>query len=169
MKKFAGFFFLFLLISTTLFAQDVDKLRAKIEAMNKIYTQAMLDNDSEKMLSMYTDDIISMPSYQPTIKGITKVRELSEIQAKSGWKTTQFALNISDIIVAGNLTIEIGNYTMKMSGPDVPEWADNGKYMTIWEEQKDGSLKIKVETWNTDTDPWVQMEQSKQEELKKID
>ena len=169
MKKLAGFFFLFLLISTTLFAQDVDKLRAKIEAMNKIFTQAMLDNDTEKMMSLYTDDIISMPSYQPTVKGITKVRELSEIQAKSGWKTTQFALNITDIIVAGNLAIEIGNYTMKMSGPDVPEWADNGKYMTIWEEQKDGSLKIKIETWNTDTNPWAQMEQSKQEELKKVE
>jgi ketosteroid isomerase-like protein len=169
MKRLAGFFFLFLLISTTLFAQDVDKLKVKIEAMNKIFTKAMLDNDTEKMMSLYTDDIISMPSYQPTIKGIAKVRELSEMQAKSGWKTTQFALNITDVVVAGNLIIEIGNYNMKMSGPDVPEWADNGKYMTIWEEQKDGSLKIKIETWNTDNNPWVQMEQTKQEEMKKID
>jgi len=169
MKKLSGFFFLFLLISTTLFAQDVDKLKAKIEAMNKIFTQAMLDNDTEKMMSLYADDIISMPSYQPTVKGIAKVRELSEMQVKSGWKTTQFALSISDIIPTGNLTIEIGNYTMKMSGPDVPEWADNGKYMTIWEEQKDGSLKIKIETWNTDTNPWAQMEQTEQEEMKKVD
>jgi hypothetical protein len=58
---------------------------------------------------------------------------------------------------------------MKMSGPDVPEWADYGKYITIWEEQKDGSMKIKVETWNTDTNPWAQMEQTKQEEMKKVD
>jgi hypothetical protein len=41
--------------------------------------------------------------------------------------------------------------------------------MTIWEEQKDGSLKIKIETWNTDNDPWAQMEQTKQEEMKKVD
>jgi len=166
MKKLTGILFLILLISTTLLAQDVDKIKGKIEEKNKIYTKAMIDNDMETMLSMYTDDIISMPSYQPTVKGISKVRELSEIQAKSGWKTTQFALNTTDIIAQGNLAIEIGNYTMKMSGPDVPEWADNGKYMTIWEEQKDGSLKIKVETWNTDTNPWAQMEQSKQEEMK---
>ena len=137
--------------------------------MNKVYTKAMIDNDVEKMLSMYTEDIISMPSYQPTIKGIVKVRELSEMQAKSGWKTTQFVLSITDIIVQGNLAIEIGNYNMKMSGPDVPEWADYGKYITIWEEQKDGSMKIKVETWNTDTNPWAQMEQTKQEEMKKVD
>ncbi|MDP2365317.1 MAG: hypothetical protein Q8M94_16305 [Ignavibacteria bacterium] len=73
------------------------------------------------------------------------------------------------MIVAGNLAIEIGNYDMKMSGLGMPEWADNGKYITIWEEQKDGSMKIKVETWNTDTNPWAQMEQSKQEETKKVE
>jgi len=158
-----------IIISSSIYAQDVDKVKAKIEEMNKVYTKAMIDNDVEKMLSMYTEDIISMPSYQPTIKGIAKVRELSEMQAKSGWKTTEFILSITDIIVQGNLAIEIGNYNMKMSGPDVPEWADYGKYITIWEEQKDGSMKIKVETWNTDTNPWAQMEQTKQEEMKKVD
>lgn len=158
-----------IIISSSIYAQDVDKVKAKIEEMNKVYTKAMIDNDVEKMLSMYTEDIISMPSYQPTIKGIAKVRELSEMQAKSGWKTTEFVLSITDIIVQGNLAIEIGNYNMKMSGPDVPEWADYGKYITIWEEQKDGSMKIKVETWNTDTNPWAQMEQTKQEEMKKVD
>jgi hypothetical protein len=51
----------------------------------------------------------------------------------------------------------------------MPEWADQGKYITIWEEQPDGSMKIKVETWNTDTNPWAQMEQVKQEEVQKVE
>jgi len=169
MNKLFSIFIILLVISSSIFAQDVDKVKAKIEEMNKAYTKAMIDNDIDKMLTMYTDDIISMPSYQPTIKGIAKVRELSEMQTKSGWKTNEFVLSITDIIVQGNLAIEIGNYNMKMSGPDVPEWADQGKYITIWEEQKDGSMKIKVETWNTDTNPWAQMEQTKQEEMKKVD
>lgn len=158
-----------LFISSSIYAQDVKKVKAKIEDMNKVFTQAMIANDMDKMLSMYTVDIISMPSYQPTVKGIANVRELSEMQAKSGWKTTHFVLSITDIIVQGNLAIEIGNYDMKMSGPDVPEWADHGKYLTIWEEQKDGSMKIKVETWNTDTNPWQQMEDAKQEEMQKVE
>ena len=166
MKKMFFFLIALILISSSIFAQDVDKVKAKIEEMNKVYTKAMIDNDIDKMLSMYTNDIISMPSYQPAVKGIAKVKELSEMQAKSGWKTTQFDLSITDIIVQGNLAIEIGNYNMKMTGPDVPEWADYGKYITIWEEQKDGSMKIKVETWHTDTNPWAQMEQTKQEEMK---
>jgi len=169
MNKLFSFIVMLIIISSSIFAQDVDKVKAKIEEMNKVYTKAMIDNDIDKMLSMYTNDIISMPSYQPTVKGIDKVREISEMQAKSGWKTTHFVLSITDIIVQGNLAIEIGSYDMKMSGPDVPEWADNGKYITIWEEQKDGSMKIKVETWNTNTNPWAQMEQAKQEEMKKVD
>lgn len=169
MNKLFSFIIAVIIISTSVLAQDVEKVKTKIEALNKVFIQAMLDNDTDKMLSLYAEDIISMPSYQPTVKGIAKVRELSEMQAKSGWKTTQFDLSITDIIVQGNLAIEIGNYNMKMTGPDVPEWADNGKYITIWEEQKDGSLKIKVETWNTDTNPWAQMEQTKQEEMKKVD
>ena len=167
MYKLISFLIAFIFISSNIFSQDLDKVKAKIEKLNKIYTQAMLDNDMETMLSMYSDDIISMPSYQPMVKGIAKIKELSEAQIKSGWKTTKFDLKPTDILLAGNLAIEIGNYDMAMTGPGVPEWKDNGKYMTIWEEQKDGSLKIKVETWNTDTNPWAQMEQTKQEEMKK--
>ena len=165
MKKITGFLIAVIFISATLFAQDVDKIKAKIEEQNKIFTKAMIDNDTDKMLSMYTDEIISMPSYQPTVRGIANVRELSEKQAKSGWKTTHFVLNLTDVIVAGNLAIEVGNYDMKMSGPGVPEWADNGKYITIWEIQNDGSVKIKIETWNTDHNPWQEMQQMDKEEM----
>jgi ketosteroid isomerase-like protein len=39
---------------------------------------------------------------------------------------------------------------------------DHGKYLTIWEKQKDGSLKIKIETWNSDVDPTSMMNMAKQ-------
>lgn len=162
MKKYLTALTVFICFANSIYSQDAANIRTKIEANNKIFVQAMLDNDFDKMLSMYTNDIISMPSYQPTVKGLEKVRELSELQKNSGWKTTKFELNITDIILAGNLAIEIGNYNMIMTGPDVPEWADYGKYITIWEEQTDGSYKIKIESWNTDTNPWEQMNQEQQ-------
>jgi hypothetical protein len=34
--------------------------------------------------------------------------------------------------------------------------------MTIWEMQDDGSMKIKVETWNTDVNPWEEMQKMQQ-------
>jgi ketosteroid isomerase-like protein len=166
MKKFSGILIVTLVFSTILLAQDVEAVKAKIEKINKMYEKAMLDNDMEKMLSMYADDIISMPSYQPTVKGIEKVRELSEAQMKSGWKTNKFVLTTTDVLMGGNLAIEVGNYDMVMSGPQMPEWKDNGKYLTVWEIQKDGSLKVKAETWNTDHNPWQEMQQMNKEEKK---
>lgn len=168
MKKLFFVLVAVVFISTN-FAQDKEKIKAKIEEMNKQIVKCMLDNDMATMYKMYANDIISMPSYQPTIKGIAKVKELSEAQANSGWKTKHFEINPTDFLFAGNLIVEIGTYDMSMSGPNVPDWPDNGKYMTIWEEQPDGSLKIKVETWNTDTNPWAQMEQQKQPEMQKTE
>jgi ketosteroid isomerase-like protein len=162
MKKFLGILIAMFALSMALFAQDTEAVKAKIEKLDKVYEKAMLDNDVETMLSMYANDVISMPSYQPTVRGITRIRELSETQSKSGWETKKFILTITDVLTAGDLAIEIGNYDMIMSGPNVPEWKDNGKYLTVWEMQKDGSLKIKVETWNTNRNPWEQMEQDKE-------
>ena len=49
---------------------------------------------------------------------------------------------------------EVGHYVVKMQVPGIPEpVTDSGKYVTIWERQKDGSLKIFIDTWNTDTNP----------------
>ena len=164
MKKILLVAIVSVIFSATLFAQNVEEIKLKIEQMNKIYSQAMIENNLEKMMTLYTDDVISLPSYQPMIRGIEKIRELSDIQFNSGWKTNQFDLNTTDVFVSGNLAIEIGNYDMKMSGPDVPEWSDYGKYITIWEIQKDGSLKIKIETWNPDSYPFDQGEEVNEED-----
>jgi len=34
-----------------------------------------------------------------------------------------------------------------------PPVSDNGKYLTIWQQQPDGSLKMKIDIWNTDLYP----------------
>jgi hypothetical protein len=42
---------------------------------------------------------------------------------------------------------------------------DRGKYLTIWEKQKDGSLKVKIETWNSDINPMSMMKSNEQAEM----
>ncbi len=158
MKKFFLLSVLFSLIATPVKSQNIEDIRLKIDERNKYYTKAILENDVEAMLGMYTDNILSLPSYQPMIRGMASVRAISEEQKETGWRTTHFVLNTTDIIPAGNYIIEVGNYDMIMSPPDSEEeWPDNGKYITVWEVQDDGSLKIRVETWNTDINPWVNM------------
>ena len=160
MKKFFLFSVLFFLTANSVMSQNIEDLRSKIDERNKYYTKAILENDVEAMLGMYTDNILSLPSYQPMIRGIAAVRAISEEQQETGWKTIHFVLNTTDIIPAGNYVIEVGNYDMIMSPPDSDEeWPDNGKYITVWETLEDGTIKIRLETWNTDTNPWTNMDE----------
>ena len=63
-------------------------------------------------------------------------------------------LEIMEVFDCGDYIIEIGEYDISLSVPSMAQpVADKGKYVTIWERQKDKSLKIKIETWNTDINP----------------
>lgn len=149
-----------MLSSVFVFAQNLKELSAQIEKLNKVYSESMINNDTKTMMSLYTDDVVSLPSYQPMIRGIETLRLLSEQVENSEWKTTSLDMKTTDLIPTGNFVIEIGNYKMTMAGSGVPDWSDEGKYITVWQKQEDGQLKIRVEMWNTDLNPWLQMQQS---------
>lgn len=169
MKKYL-FVFVVIFAFNGALAQNLEELKSKVEQANKIFVHAMINSDFETMNSMYTENVISMPSYQPMIRGLNAIMEMGEMQKQSGWSTKNFALNMTDLIPAGSLTIEIGNYEIVMNMPgNTGEWSDIGKYLTVWETQKDGSLKIRVETWNTDTNPWENQGEEYYEEPEILD
>jgi ketosteroid isomerase-like protein len=150
---------LVLFIQSVAFAQANDALKSQIDKLNKEFSVAIVQGNTEKMLIMYSEDAISLPSYKPMQVGIAEIRKASQEDMKSGWKTTAFELKNQKIITSGNLITDIGTYKITMSGPGMEKPVDDhGKYLTIYEKQKDGSLKIKVETWNTDVDPMSMMQ-----------
>ena len=161
MKKLFSVLFTFLFIATFIDAQDNAELMKKIQAMNDESAKKMVSSDEAGMWGNYTEDVISMPSYEPMLKGLNACKESYKKMFESGMKMTAFKSTVTDILQSGNFVVDIGTYEITMTMPqmgDMP-WSDHGKYMTVWEMQDDGSLKIKVETWNTDTNPWMEMQQ----------
>jgi len=138
-------------------SQSKDKYKAQIEKNNKEMVAAMLSGNAEKTLSFYTDDVISMPNYEKMLEGKDALRKSNEAMAKAGWKVTAFEPVTLKVMSCDKTITEIGTYkiSFSMEGMDKPI-EDVGKYLTIWEKQADGSLKIKIETWNTDTNPMQQ-------------
>lgn len=159
-RNLLSFVMLFALVFTAgiVFSQSSQDYKSKIEKINKEMVKNMLEGNVEKSMSMYTEDAISLPSYEPMHEGLDAIRKATEKMMSSGWKCTSFEPNIVKVVPNGNLITEIGTYkiTMTMPGMDKP-MDDHGKYLTIWEKQKDGSLKVKVETWNSDVDPMTMM------------
>jgi ketosteroid isomerase-like protein len=147
-----------LLTANVAHSQSSSDYKAKIESINKDMTKNMLEGNTEKLLSLYTDDAISMPSYHPMEDGIAAIRKASEDMAKSGVKYTSFTPTTLKVLVNGNQITEIGTYKVTLTVPNMDKpIEDHGKYLTIWEKQKDGSLKVKVETWNSDVDQMSMM------------
>ena len=147
-----------LFMANTAFSQSSAEYKLKIEKINKEMTQYMLEGNAEKYLSLYTTDAISMPSYEPMLEGIAAIRKSNEEMMKSGMKITSFQTVTVKVLVSGNMITEIGTYKMSMTMPGMDKpMEDHGKYITIWEKQKDGSLKVKIDTWNTDVNPMSMM------------
>lgn len=156
---------LFITILTLLFctaiihSQDLSELKKKVQALNDEYAKAMLSGDMSSLWSGYADDVISLPSYEPMIKGLDAIKESSKKMEQAGVKFLSFSTACTDVMKSGNFIIDIGTYktSMQIPGMDMP-WNDHGKYLTVWEVADDGTMKVKAETWNTDTNPWADMQ-----------
>jgi ketosteroid isomerase-like protein len=152
--------FFFTLISFKVSAQSVsDHDKQMIKDINKELETYMVNGDYKGALKYYTDDAISLPSYQQMLKGKDAIEKQSMEDQKSGMKITAFEMETSDVFGSGDLLYEVGTYKITMESPNMKDpQNDHGKYLTVYEKEDDGSLKIKAETWNTDMNPWMQME-----------
>ena len=141
-------------------SQSNTDFKTKIESINKEMAKNMLEGNTEKLMSLYTNDAISMPSYQPIHDGLAAIRKANDEEAKTGVKYTSFTPTTLKVMANGSLITEIVTYKISMTMPSMDKPIDDhGKYLTIWEKQKDGSLKVKVEIWNSDVDPMSMMNQ----------
>jgi len=146
-----------LIAVSQLYAQGEADMKAKFNELNKKFSQMMLDNDLEGMLSYYAENFISMPSYQPALRSFDAMRESHKQQHEMGMKVTAFEIKATDVIVEGNIAVEIGTYTISMDMAEMGAIDDFGKYMNVWENQG-GDWKLRADMWNTDMNPWMNME-----------
>jgi ketosteroid isomerase-like protein len=147
---------------------DMEKLQSQVDAINDEMVEAIMANNPDASLKLYAEDLVSLPSYQPMIKGMEAMKAQIEEQKEMPMNMQSFTLTTMDLWASGKFVIEIGTYDMGMEWPDAPGgiWKDKGKYVTIFEIQENGSLLIKADIWNTDTNPWEEM-MAAQEEQKK--
>ena len=145
-------FCFFVGIST--YAQTDEQLKQKIESINKELSKAMIAGDNATVLKYYASDAISLPNNSKLIEGLDAIKKSNESMMQSGAKIKTFESATKQVKSCGNTITEIGTYKMSMTIPGMSsDYEDEGKYLTIWEKQSDGSLKIKTEIWNTDKQP----------------
>jgi len=146
--------FVAVVFTASAFAQNNDELKAKIVKINKEMQQAMLSGNASAGFAYYANDAISMPNYSKMAEGIEAIKKSNEAMMAMGMKITLFETNTLMVNTCENNIAEIGTYKMGFTMQGMPgTMTDVGKYLTLWEQQADGSLKIKFEIWNTDAYP----------------
>jgi uncharacterized protein (TIGR02246 family) len=128
---------------------DVAAIRSTIEANNARATAAMKAADTATMFANYADDAVMMMSNQKAWRGRA---EWSAGMAglMSVFTLKDVAFRITDLMVEGDAAIETGEYSMTLQ-PKAggKEMKDEGKYLTVWKKQADGSWKIIRDISNT--------------------
>jgi ketosteroid isomerase-like protein len=157
--KFLMLLFIFSFTAET-FSQDRDmsQTRKWIEESASRLEEAMVNGDNEYMMSLYGDNVYSLPAYEPMVHGKDNVMTNYKKMMESGFKFNSVDFEVVDVIGSGDMAVEIGTYKMNMSVPGMNDPIDdNGKYITVWEKDSAGNWKIAAETWNSDMNPWQNM------------
>jgi uncharacterized protein (TIGR02246 family) len=142
---------------------DVAVVKKTIEEFNAVSTEAMKTGDTEKSIQYYTEDAVSMPPNYPFIKGRAAIKNWMTEMSQSGVTINSAKFTSVEVDASGKIAYEVGEYDMSMTIPGMGEISDQGKYVSIWKQQADGSWKVHAEIWNTSS-PMPSMEPPMKEE-----
>jgi ketosteroid isomerase-like protein len=150
--------FAVLLVSSafSLFAQNdnVSEMRLNLEKWTDKFVKANLDGDYKTIANFYSDDAVSLPSYEPMWRGKNAILEGNKKDFESGMKFNSFKVKSLDLFGSGDLVYEIGTFEVNFNLPNMTSaMNDHGKYLNVWQKQNDGSWKLKADTWNSDVNP----------------
>jgi uncharacterized protein (TIGR02246 family) len=115
-------------------------LRA-IEAINQRDMQFALANDSDKMMSQWTDDIVLLQPAGPIMRGRKAIAQA--FQGVESPEIVEYELDMQEVMVSGDYAFQWGAYHYGMrprTGGDTVR--TSGKLMRILQRQPDGSWKI---------------------------
>ncbi len=119
---------------------DVKKI---IDQQNQIYMDGYNNQNSQMAVDLHTDDVFVMPPNSKILRDKQAVKKLIEDDIQNGVHDVVFTT--LDLKVDGDYAYEVGISTMKIGAT-----IDTGKYIVVWEKQKNGDWLIKADIWNTD-------------------
>ena len=134
---------------------DVEADIAAIKEIINQYQVACNTGDFDLWISLWADDGIQMPPDTPAIIGKEQIREGNK-PAFDQMNLDIAITSIEDAKVYGDLGLTRCTYTMKMTpkaGGDTINAVPDGKALTLYQRQSDGSWKIVYDCFNSNVPP----------------
>ena len=128
-------------------AQD----EAAIRQADMAFSTAAQAKNVDAAVAFYADDVAAMAPNESLKAGRDSARKMwADMVAMPGFSISWQPTKV-DVARSGDLGYTIGTYELTMNGPDGKPMVDRGKYAEVWRKQTDGSWKVVVDIFNTDT------------------
>jgi ketosteroid isomerase-like protein len=157
MKILNGFLiivFVLLILSFQVYAQatrEINRTKMQIEEFEKSFCENFAKGDAKAMTKGYTKDAIAFPPNAPTARGKDAIQKVFESFIAMG--NIDLKLQTDEVGIIGNTAITHGTYRFSLTMKDGNEIHDDGKFLEVWEEQKDGTWLRKYDMWNSSLPP----------------
>jgi uncharacterized protein (TIGR02246 family) len=135
-------------------AESTD-IEADVEAIKRVNVDlidAFNAGDVSAAVALVLDDAVDLPPHRPAVIGREAIR--SFLQSDLDQFTMNFADDIVEVEVAGDLAVIWSNYTVILTPKDDGKPIENnGKWLKVLKRQPDGSWKFLRNIWNSDNPP----------------
>ncbi|MEZ5826912.1 MAG: DUF4440 domain-containing protein [Hyphomicrobiales bacterium] len=116
-----------------------------LEDFDAAYNEAFNRGDAAGCASFFTEDVLLMTPGQPMTRGRKAFEDIyrARMETSSGGTHTN---NLVEYGVEGELAYQVGTFAIEGASP--PE---QGKFLNILKRQKDGTWKVAVSMFNSNT------------------
>jgi len=122
--------------------------RPEIEKLTAKFAEAVTNKDFAALGPFYEERARLLLPGAPMVEGRAVIQAAQQRMIEGGVEALR--LDVVDVIEAGDFAIEIGRITVTIRRPGAESVIDKGKSVVVWRRQKDGALKIVVDTFNSD-------------------
>ena len=134
---------------------DLEAERASLMMADRDWFQAysMSDSPVDVFVEALLDDAHLLPPAAPLASGKDAVAAvIASLEAMPGF-SIQWSPTLADVGGSVDLGYTMGTYEMRLEGPDGQPMKIDGKYITVWKKQADGSWKVTADMFNADGPP----------------
>ncbi len=133
---------------------DLEAERASLMVADQAWFEAYSTSETpaDVFAGNVVDDSYLLPPGAPMSKGRESIREaIAGLEAMDGFSIT-WAPSAAQVGGDAQMGYTIGTYEMKMA-PEGSPITINGKYLTVWEKQTDGSWMVSADMFNANGPP----------------
>jgi uncharacterized protein (TIGR02246 family) len=119
-------------------------VRRAIERGNQQWSEGWAKGDAALVATLFTDDGVQLLSSGKIIKGRQQILERQKTAMQGADPGVKVTVTTTTIWLDGDTAYETGKYKYEYKEKGKPG-TDEGRYLTIWKRQQDGSWKLSMD------------------------